>query len=78
MRLSRQAVIEVEQTLRAGLADADAADAILSGMLERPLQYAGLGFTGDADAVGGDRSRARTVVDGQRLCRRRHGRPLPG
>ena len=48
VRLSRQAVIEVEQTLRAGLADADAADAILSGMLERPLQYAGLGFTGDA------------------------------
>lgn len=37
------ALDEVRSTLRAAVADAEAADAVESGRLERPLEYAGLG-----------------------------------
>jgi chromosome segregation ATPase len=43
--VSESVATEVEQTLRAALADPDAADAVASGSLTKTLDYAGLGDT---------------------------------
>ena len=57
---------EVEETLRAALADADAASAVRAGRLTAALTYAGFGDPGSAGAgsagAAGSTARARSVV----------------
>jgi hypothetical protein len=50
---------EVEATLQAALADADAAEAVRAGCLASPLSYAGLGAGDEAGAVSWQRAPAR-------------------
>ncbi len=50
---------EVEATLQAALADADAAAAVRAGCLASPLSYAGLGIGDEAGAVSWQRAPAR-------------------
>ncbi len=50
---------EVEATLQAALADADAAEALRAGCLASPLSYAGLGAGDEAGAVSWQRAPAR-------------------
>jgi hypothetical protein len=50
---------EVEATLQAALADADAATAVRAGCLASPLSYAGLGVGDEAGAVSWQRAPAR-------------------
>ncbi len=56
---SLQVEREVEATLQAALADADAAEAVRAGCLASPLSYAGLGAGDEAGAVSWQRAPAR-------------------
>ena len=53
---------EVEATLQAALADADAAAAVRAGCLSSPLSYAGLGVGDEAGAVSWQRAPARETA----------------
>jgi hypothetical protein len=71
-----QIVADVEQTLHAALADADAAEQVKAGRLTTALSYTGFGDVGSVNSASGKpaRSRRRADVDDERddVDARRH------
>ena len=69
--ISSAIALDIESTLAGALADADVAEAVLSGRLDRPVRYAGLGPvpalrlvpTDSAQKAGGDSAAGEAVRD---------------